>query len=49
MNAAQAAISHKQLSVPNHLGQDASVEITGELKTLLADGAAPALFVVDFR
>ena len=37
MNAAQEAISHKQLSVPNDLGQDASVEITGELKTLLAD------------
>jgi starvation-inducible DNA-binding protein len=37
MNAAQEAISHKQLSVPNDLGQDASVEITGELKALLAD------------
>ena len=37
MNAAQEAISHRQLSVPNDLGQDASVEITGELKALLAD------------
>ena len=37
MNAAQEAISHNQLSVPNDLGQDASVEITGELKALLAD------------
>jgi hypothetical protein len=37
MNASQEAVSHKRLSVPNDLGQDASVEITGELKTLLAD------------
>ena len=37
MNTAQEAISHKQLSVPNDLGRDASVEITGELKALLAD------------
>jgi starvation-inducible DNA-binding protein len=37
MNAAQEAVSHKQLSVPNDLGQDASVEITAELKALLAD------------
>jgi MFS family permease len=37
MNAAQEAVSYKQLSVPNDLGQDASVEITGELKALLAD------------
>jgi hypothetical protein len=32
MNATQEAISHKQLGVPNDLGQDASVEMTGELK-----------------
>ena len=37
MNAAQEAISHRQLSVPNDLGEDASVEITGEMKALLAD------------
>jgi starvation-inducible DNA-binding protein len=37
MNAAQEALSHKQLSVPNDRGQDASVEITGELEALLAD------------
>jgi hypothetical protein len=28
MNAAQESVSHKQLSVPNDLGLDASVEIT---------------------
>src|SRR5579862_2160283 len=37
MNAAQEAISQRQLSVPNDLGEDASVEITGEMKALLAD------------
>ena len=37
MNAAQEAISHRQRSVPNDLGEDASVEITGEMKALLAD------------
>jgi starvation-inducible DNA-binding protein len=37
MNAAQEAISHNRLTVPNDLGQDASVEITSELKALLAD------------
>jgi starvation-inducible DNA-binding protein len=37
MNAARETVSHKELSVPNELGQDASVEITGELKTLLGD------------
>jgi hypothetical protein len=37
MNAAQETVSHNQLRVPNDLGQDASVEITRELKALLAD------------
>src|SRR5580693_7588114 len=37
MNVAQEAVSHKLFRVPNDLGQDASVEITGELKALLAD------------
>jgi starvation-inducible DNA-binding protein len=37
MNAAQEAVSHRQVTVPNDLGQDAAVEITSELKALLAD------------
>src|SRR5580704_2616397 len=37
MKASRETVSHQQLSVPNDLGQDASVEITGELKALLAD------------
>jgi starvation-inducible DNA-binding protein len=37
MNTNQEVASHKVLSVPTDLGQHASVEITGELKALLAD------------